>query len=254
MAIPRADVPLAEEDRKRYHRQMMIAGWGEEGQRRLKSARVFVAGAGGLGSPASVYLAVAGVGRIVLCDCDSPELSNLNRQILHSDSRIGINKAESGKMTLGELNPSIEVEVVSTRIEADNVDELVGAADIIMDCMDNFPTRYVLNQCALRKGIPFVHASVWGLEGKLTFIHSPETPCLRCIFPSAPPPEVFPVLGATPGAIGCLEAMEAIKYLTGIGETLKGKLLVWSGEEMEFSTFSIAKDPECPVCGGSGSG
>jgi len=241
---------LTEQDRKRYDRQMMIAGWGEDGQGRLKSARVFLAGAGGLGSPTSIYLAVAGVGHIVLCDCDSPELSNLNRQILHSDSRIGINKAESGKTTLCELNPSIKVDAVSTRIEADNVDDLVGDADIIVDCMDNFAARYLLNECAIRKGVPFVHASVWGLEGKLTFIHSPETPCLSCIFPSAPPPEVFPVLGATPGVIGCLEAMETIKYLTGVGETLKGKLLVWSGDDVEFVTYPVAKDPNCPVCGG----
>ena len=240
---------LTEQDQKRYNRQMMIAGWGEEGQQRLKSARVFVAGAGGLGSPTSMYLAVAGIGHLTLCDCDSPELSNLNRQILHNDSRIGINKAESGKMTLSELNPSIDVEAISTRIEADNVDELVGDADIIVDCMDNFPTRYALNECAIRKGIPFVHASVWGLEGKLTFIHSPETPCLKCIFPSAPPPELFPVLGATPGAIGCIQAMEAVKYLAGVGENLKGKLLVWSGEEMEFATYPVAKDPNCTVCG-----
>jgi adenylyltransferase/sulfurtransferase len=243
------NVTLTDEDEKRYHRQMMISGWGEKGQRRLKSSRVFVAGAGGLGSPLSMYLAVAGVGHISLCDCDSPELSNLNRQILHNDSRIGINKAESGKMTLNALNPSIEVEAISTRIDANTVDELVGDADIIVDCMDNFPTRYVLNECAIRKGIPFVHGSIWGLEGKLTFIKSPETPCLKCIFPSAPPPEVFPVLGATPGTIGCLEAMETLKYLTGVGENLKGKLLVWCGDEMEFLVYPVAKNPQCPVCG-----
>lgn len=240
---------LTEPDRKRYHRQMLISGWGEEGQQKLKSSCVFVAGAGGLGSPLAMYLAAAGVGRIRLCDCDSPELSNLNRQLLHNDSRIGINKAESGKMTLRELNPSIEIEALSTRIDADTVDELVGEADIIVDCMDNFPTRYVLNECAMRKGIPFVHGSIWGLEGKLTFIKSPETPCLKCIFPCAPPPEVFPVLGATPGVIGCLEAMETLKYLTGVGENLKGKLLVWCGDEMEFLVYPVAKNPNCPSCG-----
>jgi adenylyltransferase/sulfurtransferase len=130
------------------------------------------------------------------------------------------------------------------------VDELVGEADIIVDCMDNFPTRYVLNECAIRKGIPLVHASVWGLEGKLTFIHVPETACLQCIFPSPPPQEVFPVLGATPGVIGCLEAMEALKYLTGVGETLKGTLLLWDGMDMEFASYPVRKDPKCPVCGG----
>jgi molybdopterin/thiamine biosynthesis adenylyltransferase len=242
-------ISLSEEDRQRYHRQMMIAGWGEEGQRRLKAARVFVAGAGGLGSPTSMYLAVAGVGHIALCDCDAPELSNLNRQILHNDSRIGVNKAQSGKQTLSELNLSVEIEAVPERIEADNADQLVGDADVIVDCMDNFPTRYVLNECALRKGIPFVHASVWGLEGKLTFLQPPETPCLRCIFPAAPPPELFPVLGATPGVIGCLQAMEVVKYLAGVGETLKGRLLVWSGEDMEFEVYPVIRNPDCPICG-----
>jgi len=241
---------LTDEDRQRYHRQMLISDWGEAGQERLKSARVFVAGAGGLGSPASIYLAVAGVGHIRICDCDSPELSNLNRQILHSHSRIGMNKAESAKMTLSELNPSIEVEPIRTRIEADNVDDLVGDAEIILDCMDNFPTRYVLNQSARRKGIPFVHGSIWGLEGRLTFIQSPQTPCLQCIFRSAPPREVFPVLGATPGTIGCLQAIETLKYLTGVGKNLKGKLLVWNGADTSFAIYPIAKDPECPVCGG----
>ncbi|NIQ98889.1 MAG: adenylyltransferase, partial [Gemmatimonadales bacterium] len=176
---------------------------------------MFVAGAGGLGSPASMYLAVAGVGRLAICDFDSPELSNLNRQILHNDSRIGMNKAESGRQTLCALNPSIEVEAITARIETDSVDDLVGDADIIVDCMDNFDTRYLLNGSAIRKSIPFVHASVWGLEGKLTFMKSPETPCLRCLFPSAPPREVFPVLGAVPGVIGCLQAVETLKYLTG---------------------------------------
>jgi adenylyltransferase/sulfurtransferase len=244
------EATLSDEDKERYHRHMMIAGWGEAGQEKVKSARVFVAGAGGLGSPTAMYLAVAGVGRLAICDYDSPELSNLNRQILHNDSRIGMNKAESAKLTLEQLNPSIEVEALTTRIEAGNVDELVGEANIIADCMDNFPTRYVLNECAIRKGIPLVHASVWGLEGRLTFIRVPETPCLRCVFPSAPEPEVFPVLGATPGVIGCLEAIEVLKHLTGVGEGMRGKLLVWDGADMEFTSYPVAKDPKCPVCGG----
>jgi len=252
MAAGPGDTALTDEDRKRYHRQMLISGWGEAGQRRLKGATVFVAGAGGLGSPVAMYLAVAGVGRIVLCDFDSPELSNLNRQILHSDSRIGVNKAESGKMTLTQLNPRIEVVALGAKIEEGTVDDLVGDADIIADCMDNFPTRYVLNECAVRRGIPFVHASIWGLEGKLTFIHTPQTPCLKCIFPAAPPREVFPVLGATPGTVGCLEAMEVIKHLTGIGETLKGRLLVWCGDEMEFMVYPVVRNPHCPVCGEGG--
>jgi adenylyltransferase/sulfurtransferase len=243
-------VRLTDEDRQRYQRQMMLAGWGEDGQEKLKAARVFVAGAGGLGSPAAIYLAVAGIGHIAMCDFDSPDLSNLNRQILHNDSRIGVNKAESAKMTLTQMNPSIEVEAITTRIEAESVDRLVGEADIIVDCMDNFPTRYLLNECALRKGIPFVHGSVWGLEGKLTFIQAPETPCLQCLFPTPPPREVFPVLGATPGVIGCLQAMETVKYLLGLGENTKHRLLVWDGSDMEFLSYPIARDPTCLACGG----
>ncbi len=240
---------LTEMDQERYHRQMMIAGWGEEGQRRLKGARVFVAGAGGLGSPASIYLAVAGVGHITICDFDSPELSNLNRQILHNDSRIGVNKAESARMSLTQINPSIEVEAAPSRIDADTVDDLVGEADIIVDCMDNFPTRYVLNECAVRKGIPFVHGSIWGLEGKLTFIQVPETPCFQCLFPAPPEKALFPVVGATPGVIGCLQAMETLKYLTGVGSNLKGRMLLWDGEDMEFTVCEVKKNPSCPVCG-----
>jgi len=245
------EAALIEQDRQRYQRQMMVAGWGEEGQRKLKAARVFVAGAGGLGSPASIYLAVAGVGHITICDFDSPDLSNLNRQILHNDSRIGTNKALSAAMTLRALNPAIEVTALPTRIEEDNVDALVGEAQVIVDCMDNFPTRYLLNASAFRKGIPFVHGSVWGLEGKLTFIHTPETACLQCLFPVAPPRAVFPVLGATPGTMGCLQAMEVVKYLTGVGQTLKGRMLVWDGIDQEFLTCPVVARPDCPTCGGA---
>lgn len=239
---------LTEKEQQRYNRQMLIGHWGEEGQERIKRSTVFIAGAGGLGSPASIYLAVAGVGRIVLCDDDSPELSNLNRQILHDDTRVGINKAVSGKATLERLNPEVCVQAVTTRIEPDTVDELVGDAAIIIDCMDNFPTRYLLNECAMHKGIPFVHGSVWGLDGRLTFIHAPETPCLQCLFPEAPPKSVFPVLGATPGVIGTLEAMETLKYLAGVGTNLKNRLLVWSGDNMAFDFYKIHKDSTCTCC------
>ncbi|HUI07171.1 MAG TPA: HesA/MoeB/ThiF family protein [Verrucomicrobiae bacterium] len=239
---------LSDDDRKRYSRQMLIDGWGEAAQVKLKNSTVFVAGAGGLGSPASIYLAVAGVGHIKLCDFDAPELVNLNRQILHDDSRIGTNKAISGKATLERLNPSIRVTAVTERIEAANVDALVGDAKVIVDCMDNFPTRYLLNECAIRKQIPLVHGSIWGLEGRLTFVQSPETPCLRCIFPESPPKEVFPVLGATPGVIGVMEAMEALKYLTGVGRNLKGRLMLWSGADGDVRVLKVRRDPNCPTC------
>jgi adenylyltransferase/sulfurtransferase len=240
---------LSDEELKRYHRQMMMEDWGEETQKRLKGATVFIAGAGGLGSPVSIYLAVAGIGNIRICDFDSPDWSNLNRQILHDHTRIGVNKAVSAQITIRKLNHSIHVAPFTDKIVAENVDELVGDADIIVDCMDNFPTRYLLNESAIRKKIPLVYGSIWGMDGRLSFIQSPETPCLRCLFPEAPPSETFPVLGTTPGVIGSLQALETIKYLSGQGTNLKGKLLVWDGARVEFRSFRAAKDPDCPTCG-----
>lgn len=240
---------FTEEELKRYHRQMLMDGWGEKIQGKLKQSTVFIAGAGGLGSPVSIYLAVAGVGHIRICDFDSPDWSNLNRQILHDHTRIGTNKAISAKKTIEKLNPSIKVSAFTEKIVAENVDDLVGDAELILDCMDNFPTRYLLNESAIRKNIPLVYGSIWGMEGRLSFIRSPETPCLRCLFPEAPPSEVFPVLGTTPGVIGSLQALEAIKYLTGVGTNIKGKLLLWDGSKTEFRTFRTPKDPDCPTCG-----
>jgi adenylyltransferase/sulfurtransferase len=233
---------------KRYNRQMMMDGWGEDTQKKLKSSTVFIAGAGGLGSPVSIYLSVAGVGNIRICDFDSPDWSNLNRQILHNHNRIGTNKALSAKQTLEELNPHINVTAFTDKIVPENVDELVGNADIIVDCMDNFPTRYLLNESAIRKNIPLMYGSIWGMEGRLSFINPPETPCLKCMFPEAPPSETFPVVGATPGVIGTLQALEIIKYLTGIGSNIKNSILVWEGRKVEFKKYKAYKDPECPVC------
>jgi len=242
-------LPLTEEENQRYHRQIILPGWGEEGQEKVKEAVVFIAGAGGLGSPVAIYLAAAGVGRIRICDHSEPELSNLNRQILHTDRDIGKKKAISAQETLREINPHVQVEPLPVFIERENIDILVGDAQIIIDCMDNFPTRHVLNECAVRKGIPFVHGGVIGMCGQITFIHTPQTPCLKCIFPGSPPREVFPIVGATPGVIGTLQAVEALKFITGIGENLKGRLLIWDGERMVFQEIVINKYPNCPVCG-----
>lgn len=239
---------LTDYEQTRYNRQMLIAGWGEEGQVKLKRSSVFIAGAGGLGSPVSIYLAVAGVGEIKICDADRVELSNLNRQILHSDARIGELKAVSAGRALGELNPTISVVTCSDYLDESNVEQIVGRPDIVVDCLDNYETRYLLNAYCAGNGIPFVHGAISGLIGQVTFLHPPETPCLRCIFPAAPPKEVFPVVGVTPGLIGCIQAMEALKFLTGVGTTLKEKLLIFDGEEMAFAHVSVERSPSCPDC------
>lgn len=242
-------MPFSENELKWYTRQMMMETWGEKTQQKLKDSTVFIAGAGGLGSPVAMYLAAAGVGCLTICDFDVPDWSNLNRQILHDPTRIGINKAVSAQKTLSRLNPNIRVVPITEKIVAENVDALVDDAAIIVDCMDNFPTRYLLNASAIRKKIPLVYGSIWGLDGRLSFLQPPETPCLQCLIPEGPPKEVFPVLGATPGVIGSLQAMETLKYLTGIGENLKGRLLVWEGATMQFDVYRVRKDPDCPTCG-----
>ncbi|MCX5896148.1 MAG: HesA/MoeB/ThiF family protein [Proteobacteria bacterium] len=240
---------LSEREQNRYHRQMIFPDWGEEAQLRLKNSRVLIAGAGGLGSPVSIYLAVAGVGTIRICDCGTLELSNLNRQILHDDSRIGKNKAVSARETLSRLNPEITVEPVTEELSQANVQAAVGHVDLIVDCLDNFETRQLLNSYAVKNRIPMVHAGVYGMRGQLTFIQSPETPCLWCIHSGTIPKVLFPIVGATAGVIGCLEALEAIKYLSGIGTNLRGRLLIWDGFTMEFTELPQKKMPDCPVCG-----
>jgi adenylyltransferase/sulfurtransferase len=239
---------LSADELTRYQRQISIPGWGAEAQRRLKQSAVFLAGVGGLGSAAAIYLAAAGVGQLALCDFDRVEHSNLNRQILHDHSRVGMSKVASAQVSLARLNAAVEVLPLAAAITEENVDGLVGDACLIVDCLDNFETRYVLNSSAIRKGIPLVHASVSGLEGRLSFIHVPRTPCLRCTFPEGPPPVPVPVLGATPGVIGSLQAMEAVKYLANLGGNLLGRLLVWDGGTMEFLTLRTRRDPSCPLC------
>jgi molybdopterin-synthase adenylyltransferase len=239
---------LSDHESQRYCRQMMMDGWGPAVQEKLKKCTAFVAGAGGLGSPVSMYLAVAGVGTIRLCDYDSPDWSNLNRQILHDPSRIGINKAVSGKMTLSALNADVHIDSITEKIDETNVHALTEGAHVILDCMDNFPTRYLLDEAARHHAVPLIHGAVRGIEGRLTVIKTPDTPCLRCVVPEAPPKETFPIIGATAGIIGAMQALEAVKCLTGIGHPLYNRLLVWDGDLMESALYPIKKNPQCPAC------
>jgi molybdopterin/thiamine biosynthesis adenylyltransferase len=240
---------LTPEENERYNRQMILPSWGQEAQAALKRSCVFVAGAGGLGSPVALYLAAAGVGTLRICDAGDVKLSNLNRQILHAEDRIGQNKALSAVQTLQAVNPAVQVIPLCDTITADNVASLVGEARLMVDCLDNFQTRYILNDHAVKTGLPLVHAGVNGFAGQIAFIHPPQTACLACLVTEAPPPETFPILGATAGTVGCLEALEALKYLTGTGELLEGRLLFFDGETMQVQEVRFDRDPECRVCG-----
>ena len=239
---------VAEDDLIRYDRQIKLHGWGTAGQQKLKAACVFIAGAGGLGSPVAVYLAVAGVGHLRLCDLDRVELSNLNRQILHPECRVGEFKAISAEKTLKALNSSIKVIAFAECLNNSSIDRLVGQPDLILDCLDNYDTRYLLNAYSIEHGIPMVHAAIWGMSGQVSFLQPPETPCLRCLVPEAPPEETFPVVGVMPGIIGSIQAMEALKFLTGLGDPLKGRLLLFDGEEMSFFTVKVERTPDCSAC------
>ncbi len=238
---------IADRDLIRYDRQIKL--FGEEGQEKLKDAKVFIAGAGGLGSPISIYLAGAGIGRIVLVDRDVVELSNLNRQILHWEKDIGRSKALSGKEKLQAMNSDISIEAMPETLDEKNASRLVGDADLIIDAMDNFEARYLLNRIALAKNIPFVYGAIYGFHGQAATILPDKTACLRCIFTQAPPPATFPVIGITPGVIGLIQAAEAIKYLTGMGELLANKLLIWDGLKPSIETIDVEKDQACIDCG-----
>jgi adenylyltransferase/sulfurtransferase len=238
---------LSERERERYKRQIML--FGDEGQERLKKAHIFIAGAGGLGSPVSLYLAVAGIGTITIVDMDTVDQTNLNRQILHADRDIGRKKAVSAGEKLCAINPDIRVHAIDTRIDEASAARLIGNADGIVDAMDNYPVRYLLNEVAIHKKIPLFHGAIQGFYGQATTILPEKTPCLNCIFPKAPPKEVFPVVGATAGVIGTVQATEVIKYLTMQGDLLTGRLFIWDGLAATAEEITVEKNPACPVCG-----
>lgn len=244
------ELALTQSDLTRYGRQILYPSFGEEGQRKLKGAHVVVAGLGGLGSPASIYLSSAGMGHITLIDCDFVELSNLNRQILHYDDDIGEKKTVSAARKLTKLNPQVEVTPLFERITEDNAKGLIKGADIVVDGLDNLETRFILNSACVNMRIPFIHGGIWGLLGEITTIIPGKTPCLSCITPRVPRKKAaFPVFGVTPALIGSLEATEAIKLLSGLGDLLAGKVLYFNGENMTVDLVEITRRTDCEVCG-----
>lgn len=238
---------LTENELKRYERQIRI--FGVDGQERLKNAKVFVAGAGGLGSAISIYLAAAGIGGIRIVDHEKIELNNLNRQILHWDEDIGREKAASAEEKLKKINPDVSLEAISETIEENNVLELVGDFDLIVDAMDNFHTRYLLNRTAIVKNIPFFYGAINGLYGQATTIIPGKTACLRCIFPEPPLSMTFPVVGATCGVIGCIQVTEIVKYIVKMGSSLENRLLLWDGLNAKIDEIEIERNPSCEDCG-----
>jgi len=241
---------LTTNELERYDRQIMIKGFGEEGQEKLKRAKVIIAGGGGLGSPSAIYLAAAGVGMIRIVDHDRVELSNLNRQVLHWHKDIGRSKVTSATEKLKKLNPEVEVEAIEETITEANVSQLMAGFDVVVDAMDNLPTRYLLNKAALEKDIPFFHGAVYGFEGRAMTIIPGKTACLECVYHGATTPEgKFPVIGVAPAIIGCIQATEVIKYIVGIGTLLTNRLLIYDGLNLRFTELKVKKDPDCEHCG-----
>jgi molybdopterin/thiamine biosynthesis adenylyltransferase/rhodanese-related sulfurtransferase len=263
-AWKQADLPievpktLGDDGRERYGRHLLVPGVGEEGQVRLLESRVVLIGAGGLGSPAAFYLAAAGVGTLVIIDDDRVDKSNLQRQILHTDDRIGQPKVDSARRTLSALNPSIALETHDLRLDRHNVEELFAGADVVLDGTDNFATRYLVNDACVKLAIPNVHGSIYRFEGQVSVFWPgcPERrgPCYRCLFPEPPPPELAPscaeagVLGVLPGVVGTLQAVETIKILLGLGTPLVGRLLVYDALRASFIDLEQKADPDCAYC------
>jgi molybdopterin/thiamine biosynthesis adenylyltransferase/rhodanese-related sulfurtransferase len=246
---------MTADQRNRYQRHLLLPEVGEAGQMKLLDSKVLLLGAGGLGSPAAIYLAAAGVGTIGIIDMDVVDASNLQRQILHTLDRVGMRKVDSAKAALTAMNPDVVVKTYDTRLSAENILDIIDGYDIIVDGTDNFPTRYLVNDAALIKRIPVVHGSIFRFEGQATVFYPYVGPCYRCMIPEPPPPELAPscaeagVLGVLPGIIGSIQAVETIKLLLDIGEPLVGRLLTYDSLEESFRTFKVRRDPNCPACG-----
>lgn len=245
---------LTNEQVTRYSRHLLLPEIGVEGQKKLKAARILIVGAGGLGSPVALYLAGAGVGHLGLVDSDVVSLSNLQRQILHGTATLGQPKVESARDRLLDFNPDIRVEIYNEAFAAESAEGIAGGYDLIVDGTDNFPSRYLISDVALRLGIPFVYGAIFRMEGQVGVFCTDEGPCYRCVFPTPPAPESVMtcseagVLGVVPGVIGTIQATEAIKYILGLGTSLAGRLLTYDAKGMQFDAITIGKNPDCPVC------
>jgi sulfur-carrier protein adenylyltransferase/sulfurtransferase len=250
------DLPnLSQEEIKRYSRHLIMPEVGMDGQRRLKAGSVLCIGAGGLGSPAAMYLAAAGIGRLGIVDFDVVDYSNLQRQLLHTTNDVGLSKLESAKNKIAALNPHVQVDTYEEALSSENAMRLFKGYDVILDGTDNFPTRYLVNDACVLSGIPNAYGSIFRFEGQASVFATKEGPCYRCLYPEPPPPGLVPscaeggVLGVLPGIIGVIQATESIKLITGIGEPLIGRFLIYDALKMRFRELKLKKDPECPVCG-----
>jgi len=246
---------LSNDEIRRYGRHLIMPELGMDGQRRLKASSILLIGTGGLGSPLALYLTAAGVGRIGLVDYDVVDETNLQRQIIHGQSTIGMSKIESAAKRMRDLNPSVQIDKYEVPITSDNALQIMEPYDIIIDGTDNFPTRYLVNDACVKLGKPNVYGSILRFEGQLSVFYAKEGPCYRCMFPEPPPPGLVPncaeagVLGVLPGIIGTMQATEAIKLITGIGDPMVGRMLLYDALEQSFTTIKVRKDPNCPVCG-----
>jgi molybdopterin/thiamine biosynthesis adenylyltransferase/rhodanese-related sulfurtransferase len=247
-------VSLTKEQRERYSRHLLVPEIGLEGQTKLLNAKVLLLGAGGLGSPTALYLAAAGVGTLGIVDDDEVDLSNLQRQVIHTTDRIGTPKVDSAEIAVKGINPDVNVVKYQTRLDASNIMEIIEGYDVIVDGVDNFPPRYLLNDATVRLGIPVVSASILGFDGQLSVFAPHEGPCYRCLYPVPPPAELAPscgangVLGVLPGTMGLLQATEVVKLVTGAGEPLIGRLLLYEALGATFTELKVRRDPECPIC------
>src|SRR5919201_3629985 len=256
VAPPSAAAPdLTNDEIKRYSRHLIMPEVGVDGQRKLKAGRVLCIGAGGLGSPAAMYLAAAGVGTIGIVDFDVVDFSNLQRQLLHGTSSVGRSKLESAKDRLRDLNPHVEIDTYETTVSSENALDLFKPYDVILDGTDNFPTRYLVNDACVLSGKPNAYGSIFRFEGQASVFAAKNGPCYRCLYPEPPPPGLVPsyaeggVLGVLPGIIGTIQAMETIKLIVGIGEPLVGRFLIFDALRMKYRELKLRKDPDCPVCG-----